>query len=96
MVQASSSSRILPYRSFLFRVVVGSFLCGAGMETFMIYGRIGSETFYDTAKRKEIERRPERRRKNEEYREQLLHALEEQRGDSSSSSGVVLKDNNKS
>lgn len=35
------------------------------MELFMLHVRIGSETFYDTAKRKEIERRMERLRREE-------------------------------
>lgn len=53
-------------------MMTASFCAGAGMELFMIYGRVGSETFYDTAKRKEIERRDERRRLNEEYRHKHL------------------------
>lgn len=39
------------------------------MELFMIYARIGSETFYDTAKRLERERRVQRM--NNEQLEQL-------------------------
>lgn len=58
----------LSYRQLLGRIVAVSFVVGAGVELFMIYARIGNETFYDTAKRKEMQRRPERRRKNEEFR----------------------------
>lgn len=71
----------LSYRQLLGRIVAVSFVVGAGVELFMIYARIGSETFYDTAKRKEIERRPERRRKNEEFRE-MMRAQQDQDKDS--------------
>ena len=45
----------------LMKVVPVCFCVGAGMEYFMIKVNIGSTNFYETAKRKEAERRPEQR-----------------------------------
>lgn len=45
-----------PILPTLIRVVPMAFALGAVMELFMIYGKIGSETFYETAKRLENER----------------------------------------
>lgn len=59
----------LPYRTLFLRMVSVSFVIGAGVELFMIYGRIGNETFYQTATRLEAERRPERLRKAKELQE---------------------------
>ncbi|GJQ08624.1 hypothetical protein GpartN1_g415.t1 [Galdieria partita] len=51
----------------IFRVAVPlGFVGGCCIELFMLHVRIGSETFYDTAKRKEIERRMERLRKEQD------------------------------
>jgi len=44
-------------KNTLIRVVPVCFVLGMGMEWFMINVRVGQETFYDTAKRKEMERR---------------------------------------
>ncbi|GJD12011.1 hypothetical protein Gasu2_61250 [Galdieria sulphuraria] len=56
----------------IFRVAVPlGFLGGCCIELFMLHVRIGSETFYDTAKRKEIERRMERLRMEEDNSEAL-------------------------
>lgn len=49
-----------PLSKTLLKVIPISFAAGAAMELFMIYGRVGSETFYDTAKRLESERRSQR------------------------------------
>lgn len=49
-----------PLSKTLLKVIPISFAAGAAMELFMIYARIGSETFYDTAKRLEQERRKNR------------------------------------
>ena len=42
------------------KVVPMAFALGAVMELFMIYGKVGKETFYETACRLEIERRERR------------------------------------
>ena len=52
------------------KLVPACFVIGAGMETFMIYGRVGKETFYDVAKRKEEERRLERLAEEKKFREE--------------------------
>eukprot|EP00943_MAST-04B_sp_MAST-4B-sp1_P004215 g4215.t1 len=44
-------------RGPLLKVVPVCFLIGAGMEFFMIKVNIGNTNFYETAKRKEAERR---------------------------------------
>jgi hypothetical protein len=44
-------------RNVLLRVVPGGFMLGAAIETFMVKVRIGQESFYETAKRLEVERR---------------------------------------
>lgn len=49
-----------PISHVLLRLVPLSFAAGAAIELFMIYGRVGSETFYDTAKRLEYQRRVQR------------------------------------
>ncbi|KAK4525925.1 hypothetical protein GAYE_SCF18G3834 [Galdieria yellowstonensis] len=54
-----------PFWPIFRRVVPLGFLGGCCIELFMLHVRIGSETFYDTAKRKEIERRMERLREEE-------------------------------
>lgn len=72
----------LPFRKFLFRIMSVSFVVGAGMELFMIYGRVGKETFYDTVKRLELERRPERQRRMQEIR-QMIEQRERQKQDNS-------------
>lgn len=68
----------LPFRKILFRIVSISFVVGAGMELFMIYGRFGGETFYDTVKRLELERRPERQRRAEEIRRMIEQSQREE------------------
>lgn len=60
-----------PLHKNLMRIVPLAFLAGAGVELFMIYVRVGNETFYDTAKRLESQRR-EQRRKDEEELEQRV------------------------
>ena len=45
---------------------------GAGIELFMIKVRVGSETFYDTAKRLEATRRAERMQAKEELERRVL------------------------
>lgn len=47
-------------RGTLIRVVPVAFVLGAAMELFMIYVRVGDETFYETAKRLEVRRREEK------------------------------------
>jgi Uncharacterised protein family UPF0640 len=44
-------------RGVLLRVIPCGFLLGAAMELFMIKVTIGHESFYETAKRLEVERR---------------------------------------
>lgn len=56
----------VPIRKTLFKVVPIAFLIGGGMELFMTYVKIGNETFYDTAKRLEAQRRDERRQGEED------------------------------
>lgn len=55
----------------LFRIVPLSFCVGAGIELFMTYVRVGSETFYETAKRLEAERREARRQSQKELEERV-------------------------
>lgn len=62
-----------PLLKNLMRIVPLAFLAGAGVELFMIYVRVGNETFYDTAKRLESQRR-EQRRKDKEELEQRVYA----------------------
>eukprot|EP00042_Codosiga_hollandica_P028403 m.149318 g.149318 ORF g.149318 m.149318 type:complete len:74 (+) comp52759_c0_seq9:1599-1820(+) len=46
-----------PFLRASVRLVPACFVLGAAIEFFMLRVRIGSETFYDTAIRKEAERR---------------------------------------
>lgn len=47
-------------------------MLGACIELFMIKVRVGSETFYDTAKRLEAERRKERENERRELEKRVL------------------------
>lgn len=58
-------------RAILARVIPAAFVLGAGMELFMVYVRIGDETFYDVAKRLECERREEKLRSRRELEERV-------------------------
>lgn len=66
-----------PVLKILLRVVPMSFALGAAVEYFMIYARIGNETFYDTAKRMELSRREDRQEKLEEFRDLVMKQLQE-------------------
>lgn len=58
-------------RRNLMRIVPLAFIAGAGIELFMTYVRVGNETFYDTAKRLESQRREQRRKDEEEMKQRV-------------------------
>lgn len=64
-------SRNISLRGTLIRVIPAAFVIGATMELFMTYVRIGDETFYDTAKRLEMQRQEERKRAAEELEKRV-------------------------
>lgn len=64
-----------PLGRLLMKVVPLAFLAGAGIELFMIYVRVGNETFYETAKRLEQTRQEDMKRKEEE----LINRVHERR-----------------
>lgn len=68
-------TRKQPLTRLLMKVVPLAFLTGAGIELFMIYVRVGSETFYETAKRLEQTRQEDKKRREEE----LIHRVHERR-----------------
>lgn len=49
-----------------------AFALGAAMELFMIYVRIGNETFYETAKRLEQRRRDERHQSAQDLQARVI------------------------
>lgn len=73
-----------PLGSLLMKVVPIAFVIGGAMELFMTYVRIGSETFYDTAKRLEMGRRREKREQEEEMETRVK---ERQMGNTDDKSG---------
>lgn len=68
-------------RGTLIRVVPAAFVLGAAMELFMIYVRIGDETFYETAKRLEVQRREEKLKAARELEDSVKHRKEREKAE---------------
>lgn len=61
-----------PLGKTLVKIVPLAFILGGAIEVFMTYVRVGNETFYDTAKRLEANRRQERRQEKEDLERRVL------------------------
>jgi len=68
----------MPLRKLLVRVIPAAFMVGVAMELFMIFVPVGSETFYDTAKRLENTRREERRQRDADLKRRVQERLVKQ------------------
>lgn len=62
----------VPLGKTLIKVVPLAFVLGGAIEVFMTYVRVGNETFYETAKRLEANRRQERRQHKEDLERRVL------------------------
>lgn len=60
-----------PLQKTLIRIVPLAFVVGASMELFMAYVPVGNETFYDTAKRLEAQRKLEKQKSMDELRRRV-------------------------